>query len=61
MIALRNVLDHCEIPDENGIVTLFDIRNLTSESVTQDGEAINVWIGSTVGSGFLQAVFTYRC
>jgi len=64
MIALHNIPDHCGIPDENGIVTLPDMLNLTSESMTQDGvflledgETINVWIGSSVDSGFLQAVF----
>jgi len=64
MLALHNIPDNCGIPDENGSVTLPDMLNLTSESMTQDGvflledgETINVWIGSTVESGFLQAVF----
>jgi len=64
MIALHNIPGHCGIPDEDGIVTLPDMLNLTSESMTQDGvflledgEALNVWIGSAVDPGFLQAVF----
>jgi len=64
MMALHNIPDHCGIPDENGIVTLPDMLNLTSEIMTQDGvflledgETMNVWIGNTVDPGFLQAVF----
>jgi len=64
MIALHNIPGDCGIPDEDGIVTLPEMLNLTSESMTQDGvflledgETLNVWIGSVVDPGFLQAVF----
>jgi len=64
MIALHNIPGHCGVPDEDGIVTLPEMLNLTSESMTQDGvflledgETLNVWIGTSVDPGFLQAVF----
>jgi len=64
MIALHNIPGDCGIPDEDGVVTLPEMLNLTSESMTQDGvflledgETLNVWIGSVVDPGFLQAVF----
>merc|ERR550532_598823 len=64
MIALHNIPGDCGIPDEDGVVTLPEMLNLTSESMTQDGvflledgETMNVWIGNSVDPGFLQAVF----
>jgi len=64
MFSLHNIPDSCGIPDENGCVVLPDMLNLASESMTQDGvflledgETINVWIGSAVDPGFLQAIF----
>lgn len=64
MLGLHNLPPHCGIPSENGVVTLPDMLNLTSESMTQDGvylledgETMHMWIGRAVDPGFLQAVF----
>jgi len=64
MMALHNAPDTCGVPDEHGNVTLPDMLNLTSESMTQDGvylledgDVINIWIGSAVDPGFLHAAF----
>lgn len=64
MMALHNVPDSCGQPDENGNVTLPEMLNLTTESLTQegvylleDGDAISIWVGIAADSGFLHAVF----
>jgi protein transport protein SEC24 len=64
MIALHNIPGDCGIPDEDGVVALPEMLNLSSESMTQDGvflledgETLNVWIGNSVDPGFLQTVF----
>jgi len=64
MMALHKQDDNSGVPGENGQITLPDMLNLTSESMTQDGvylledgETIHVWIGRAVDAGFLQAVF----
>mmetsp|Transcript_99947 Transcript_99947/g.322258 ORF Transcript_99947/g.322258 Transcript_99947/m.322258 type:complete len:892 (-) Transcript_99947:87-2762(-) len=64
MMALHNAPDTCGLPDANGAVTLPDMLNLTSESMTQDGvylledgDVITVWIGNAVDLSFLQAAF----
>jgi len=64
LMALHNLSDTCGAPDDQGNVTLPNMLNLTSESLTQDGvylledgDAINIWIGSAVDPNFLCAVF----
>jgi len=64
MMALHNLPDCCGVPDDQGNVVLPDMLNLTSESMTQDGiylledgDVINIWIGSSADPGFLYAVF----
>uniref|UniRef100_A0A7S4UIX6 Uncharacterized protein n=1 Tax=Alexandrium monilatum TaxID=311494 RepID=A0A7S4UIX6_9DINO len=64
MMALHNMPDGCGVPDEHGSVTLPEMLNLTSESMTQDGvylledgDTMYVWIGRAVDTAFVQAVF----
>lgn len=64
MMSLHNVPEMVGITDEHGRVTLPDMLNLTSESMTQDGvylledgDNMYMWIGRAVDPNFLQAVF----
>mmetsp|Transcript_31268 Transcript_31268/g.56012 ORF Transcript_31268/g.56012 Transcript_31268/m.56012 type:complete len:954 (-) Transcript_31268:52-2913(-) len=64
MMALHNAPDLCATPDQLGRITLPDMLNLTSESMTQDGvylledgDQMLIWLGRAVDAGFLQAVF----
>lgn len=64
MMALHNTTDGVGMPDEHGRVTLPDMLNLTSESMTQDGvylledgDTMHIWIGRAVEQSFLQGVF----
>lgn len=64
MMALHNCSDGVGAADEHGNVRLPDLLNLTSESMTQDGvylledgDAINIWVGSATDPSFLQAAF----
>uniref|UniRef100_A0A7S4QMV4 Uncharacterized protein n=1 Tax=Alexandrium monilatum TaxID=311494 RepID=A0A7S4QMV4_9DINO len=64
MMGLHNLAEGCGVPDGMGRVTLPDMLNLTSESMTQDGvylledgDTMYVWIGRAVDTAFVQAVF----
>jgi len=64
MMALHNLADNCGLQDENGAITLPDMLNLTSASLTQDGVYLlengfemDMWIGGSVSPNFLQDVF----
>ena len=64
LMALHNAPEECLRPNEHGQITLPELLNLTSESMTQDGvylledgESIYIWIGRAVETNFLQAVF----
>lgn len=64
MVALHNLSGDAGQADENGIVTMPDMLNLTSESMSmdgvyliEDGESMWMWMGGNVDAGFLQAHF----
>lgn len=63
-MALHNAPETCGVPDQQGRVTLPDMLNLTSESMTQDGiylledgDTMLIWVGTAADQRFLQAVF----
>lgn len=64
LMAIHNAPETCQTPDEHGRVQLPEMLNLTSESMTQDGvylledgESVYMWIGRSVDTSFVQAVF----
>jgi len=64
MMALHNAPDSCGEPDEHGRITLPEMLNLTSESMTQDGiylledgDLMLMWIGRAVDTMALQSLF----
>merc|ERR1711879_17398 len=64
MMPLHNLPDSVGVEDEYGRITLPDMLNLTSESMSQegvylleDGDLVMVWIGRGVNSATLQCLF----
>merc|ERR1712050_170723 len=64
MMGLHNLSGASGMPDESGAITLPDMLNLTSESMTQDGvylidngHEMDMWLGASVDPNFIQNVF----
>merc|ERR1712050_307404 len=63
-MSLHSMHADCGVPDEQGHTILPEMMNLTSETMThdgvyllEDGESILIWVGPSVDTAFLQALF----